>query len=693
MPTPAHAQPTQSKTRTGNLPGARRVRRPARARPAAAALVVLLAGLAVTASLTPVASARPLDPKPSEPRPPAAPQPDPARARAKQLAQATSAEDRAAAVRLLRTAGPDADAASLDDADLLMDEIALAPIAGDWLLDALGELMRTEPTRRERALKAMSSIRTQESLRRIGEQLEHASDARSIGQVCDALARLTGRSDLGQDPDRWRAFILPTCSMTEGQWRELLIESLARRVEGALAERSALETRLAQTVRARYQAAATTEDRTRQIVELMSDGLVPMRELGLRLALQELANARPLGPGIVRSACPLLEDPDPQVRRLAAQAVDVLGDPEAAPALVRALERETDPTVAPALLKGAARWPAPGMLPAVLHWVNGDDGARAAAFDAAVALLDRGVSIEPDQQRQLLKAASGSLAPAPPERLPSPAALRLLALRGEPAEQAAAAALLTHTDPSVRKRAGEGLAGLTQTLDALLAAARSDSELFAPAARSLIALSPTPEGFATLSTLSAPSPEALRQQQVLMANRLAPADLVAVARSTPDLELREALLARLMNEPLARVPGAGVMPRTTTDNADVVAGLLLLCQTRLTIRQPVSALKTLDALEPVRDSIDPARLVHLRGIALACVGRIDEARSLGLPVDGFVQALELSLDQPLAPQLLLLVEQTPAPQTTPELLTRIASARRTLESFVGPRTDQPMRRP
>lgn len=214
-------------------------------------------------------------------------------------------------------------------------------------------------------------------------------------------------------------------------------------------------------------------------------------------------------------------------------------------------------------------------------------------------------------------------------------------------------------------------------LDAIIAAAKSDAALFPMAAQAIANERPTAAGFRELASLPAPDPVQGRERLLALAAVLPHAELLRAARATTDLNLREAMLARLLREPLAvqRLPGS---PRTL--KPDVIAGLLNLVDTRIELGQPAGALAALDVLANAADRIDPSVLNDRRVLVLVWLNRLDEAGRIESDPAAWLDGVERSIGQPHAAAALAACQaRFPGPWSEP-----LADRLRTLSMRVLP---------
>lgn len=556
-------------------------------------------------------------------------------------ATADAATRSAAARRLLATDDPSTRAAvaailtsgeSGDARTALIREIRGIPSAPAWLLPPLAETaLSATGADRVAVIDAVGSIRTRDAVRLLLAHTEPAQPQPVRDAAFAALARLTGR-DLGPDAAAWRAWFEPVQWLPEAEWLRVLTEGLAQGMDRVTASRDRWLSRAVEAHRRLYVEETRAPERSAMLAALLRDETASLRRLGVELATREIANAKLLDTPVQQALVDLLRAAQPDLRRAAADLVYAAVPPETAEAaLSEALLTETDPTVAAALLRAMAARPSPRVRPVVLGWLARPGPAQRPAIDAAAAMLNSGMLVDPTSQEAVLEA----LRSTDLSELPG-SGLRLLALLGTEADRAAIASLLASPTPARRLQAAEALAAYGAFLPRILEAAKSDAGLFLTTSRAAAAASPTPEMFLTVSALPAPNEEARREGLLLIASRIDPRDLAAAAQRIEDLRLRELLLMPLLDVPLpAAPPGAAPAP----PEPSIVAGLLLLARTRLELRQPAAALAALEPLSTMGASIDP-QIDAVRCVALLWLNRVDEALELSAPASAWVEGLE-----------------------------------------------------
>jgi hypothetical protein len=594
-----------------------------------------------------------------------------------------------AARELARTDSPDVRAQVLEmfepasDADarrLLVTAAADVVTTDPWLVPALGGLIAgpapgspADETEQARAVSALGAIRARESAQVLVRVLCCAESAERRDAVQTALIRCTGHADVAPDCRAWTEWLSRAMLAPELDWMRTEAEAQAGRADALSRQLASTTARIVDVLRRSYIDPAGAEERAKLLMTWLGDDLPEVRRLGVELINRELANARQVDPKVARAALGLLADPVPDLRARAAELAFSLGPDGAGDAVCRALLSETDALVASSLLRAAARWPSPMITDVVLEWSELDAeaatraapgaarAARRAALEAAAA-LSASDKLSPAGASRIL----GVLRTLPDADLTG-AACTLLTRLGSDQDRARVVAMLK--SPTLKTPAADGLAADARGVPVLLAAAATDPALFTLCARAVTRWSPSAESFARVAGLPAPTPEAQRDGLLQLAAALDPDDLLAAARSSGDLSLREALLARLAAAPTTKRPwssgAAGADPA-------LAAGLLLLAQTRLDLGQPSGAIAALEALSAVPNSVDPSVRSSMLTVALLWLNRIDEAASTGSGPEAWIEGLRRAATQPHAREIVAAIRSRFGATLTHEQSARLA---------------------
>lgn len=259
----------------------------------------------------------------------------------------------------------------------------------------------------------------------------------------DALAKLTGLTDLGKDPAAWQRWWVRNGKLPTQRWLTMLMQNLSAQ-SADLNRRLAKRTeRLTQTYNNLYDA---TDEKGRGAIlqQMLADELIELRLLALSLIERRVLNAQTI-PDEVRVAMRRrLTDRDPAVRAKSATLLENVADTEAATRVIDLLLGENDPKVQSAYLALLARLPQrEAVNPALLLLQRPDVRAAAATFLVAAA-----------EQKLLTESQVDSALAVAREQLvgeaPEPAVIRLVGKLGGEPDQPRLVQLLNHEDAQVR---------------------------------------------------------------------------------------------------------------------------------------------------------------------------------------------------------------------------------------------------
>lgn len=444
----------------------------------------------------------------------------------------------------------------------------------------------------------------------------------------DALARLSGVLDLGDDVVKWRQWWARHRDLAEHEWQMRLIDHFARRALELREQQQWMQDKLVEVQRQLYRAMPPA-DRPEALVAMLGDRLEATRNLAMDLMGQRLVEPEQVGPELRQALMARLDDPSPPIRRRATLLLRDLSDEAAADAVARRLVigAEQDRSVLRAYLLLLARIPRRPAVDEALRFL-GDPELRdgAAAVLAAAAddhmLNDEQASVALKMVRQQLRG----------DRLPRPQVVALLGRIGDDRDWRRIAGWLDSDNDAVRESAAQTWARSSRSLQPL--AERAGDPVIQP----IVIVAATQRGNRgdTLLALIEHKPaqqqaaESWQRAVVAMAARVPPtAAIVAqrkLAQRDEPLALRDQLLTATID---AIAPGGGAA--RVHAHSKILADLLL---TRAAVRfddgDPQAALDdykrlaTLPTLEPDQQQ----RYHHDLLRARLEVGAIDEAFAL-----------------------------------------------------------------
>lgn len=523
---------------------------------------------------------------------------------------------------------------------LILEQIGAQAVAPTHLTASLAKLV----TRGDRvgllAAEGLGSIRTPAAARALIEAMNAESASRELVVACSrALRRMTGRLDLGQDSKGWAKWLAGVEFLPEAEWRRVLLEGVAGRADELAASRAMVLSRLVEARRREFLELPQGGPRRWELLAgLLVDDVPEVRQLAIELLKRELANGRVPDPIVVDSVADLLADGAAEIRAAAAELLSALAPPNAGALVADALVREREAMTAGALLQAAARWPSEQLRAPAMQWLKQGMPARRGAIEALAAMRRAELLPESPDTRAIAEV----LGTMRPEDL-SDAGVWLLMQLGEPEQRRVVAGWLAAPALDLRMRAAAALSSVQEGVVPLVEAARRDAALFDPAARALLEFQVTPEGFARLASLQAPTLEARVAALTRLADKIPLAPLMPVLRAVEPAGAREEVLTRRL----------GSAP---SSDPVVHAGLVLLAQTRLALGRPARAIEALDLIVVPEGETPPADGVAARCTALVWLDKLEAAEKLNAPASAWLDGLEQAIRLPHARAIVRAIE-------------------------------------
>ncbi|MDX2116077.1 MAG: hypothetical protein SFZ24_10745 [Planctomycetota bacterium] len=421
-----------------------------------------------------------------------------------------------------------------------------------------------------------------------------------------ALVRLTGRADLGREPERWRNWWADAGSWTTDQWQRRALAAHARNAESA----RLTSDRLVATYR-RLHAVTPEAERGALLAEMLRGEDVRVRRAALELIQLALVNAKPAPEGLADLVTAQLAESDAGTRADAAEVLELLAVPAAREPLVRALDVERDPRAAGAMLRALARQPDAVLSGIALGVARAQPLAREAACAAVLICMRQNLLAGDVRDAWTAELASADLTRA------GEAELRLAVRLGL---HQTVASLLASDDETAVQRAASALEATGAGAELLLSAAAERPALFAAAARAVRTHLPTAQGYAAAAALPAPTEPERAAALDAVRRALPPAELRVAASSAGTPAARAALLAHVAEPDFLLNPA---------DAPERIELAIMLARALLRTERGAETLALLDSLP---SSWQGPRLAALRLSALLCLARIDEADNLlGFP--------------------------------------------------------------
>lgn len=534
----------------------------------------------------------------------------------------------------------------------LLEALGAAPwVSVDLLPDLVGACGTSPASIKPALYDAVASIRERAAAEYLVSLLDIPSvDATLRRAAMNALAKQSGRADLGDDPAKWQAFLASV--PTEDAWRTATLRAFASGLDRQREQRSIVQSRLLETLRALH-LATPADKRWPLISSMVADPLTCVNLLGLELVSRELSAGNRPDASVGVQILALLRSPEPAIREQAAILVANLAPEGAEEAIRAALGIERVPATAAALLNAAARWPNARSELSVLRWVDpavwAQSGAlvRDASLDAAWALYRAGMLRSGAAADRVLDAVRAiKVADL------SGAGCRLRAELGDRSDLEAIVVLLGSKNQSQRLAAAESLVSSPEFLPRILAAAREDPLLLDIAVRGVLTLAPNVSNFAAVEEATRGVPDQRRAALTTVAAQLNEDEVLEASRLLrADPALREAVLATLAD------PRRIMAERTDPSRLAYTAEALVeLAELRIELGKFGEAITAIDALPEIQQLAPADRLRDLRATALIGGNRLDQARQLGAKADVWLRALELINNQPQAAQVASYIE-------------------------------------
>lgn len=514
---------------------------------------------------------------------------------------------------------------------LLLIAIAARPVTVPEFEQPLIDLVaRGDPSIRPQALHALASVGSWEAARVL---VNHAApfQAPEVSKAAfEALVRLTGRDDLGNDVEAWRRWLDDRSIMKPEEWQAELIRGITYRLD-RLSNQERDATAKAVDGFRRLFMVAPYQDKSPLLAELLLvDG--ELRNLAIELISRELAQGNQIGEVVGIAAIQLLEHEDPKVRAESARLIQTLSPPGAGIPVTDALVREVSPVAAAGLLNAAAKWPGVAVISPALRWLEFGAATRDSASKLLLALDTEGLLTSPVDRRRV----AAALRAAGPNRLTTEG-VRLIIRMGNDDDRDSVAGLLTNGQRDLQAAAATELSRRPEFFDRVIAAAERDPALYQSAVTAAINHRRTPDGYALVRRL-APNENARRSGVLAMARAMEPRHVLEVARvHETDPELRIAVLST--------VARAATTPEETRD---IDQAMILLAETNLELSRPENALTALASVSSTASQDDTTHSTELRTVALLWLNRIDEALDAGAGVDVWLSALDRIGNEPHA---------------------------------------------
>lgn len=489
-------------------------------------------------------------------------------------------------------------------------------------------------------LGPLGAIRTRESAAVLVRYSVEGKPRQVRDAAMAALARLSGREDIGPDAAAWRAWFERSKAMSEAEWSRSIADAFATQAKRSRVDRNAVVSRVVDLYR-KLHLSTQNKERSEFLAGILRDDIPEVRALGFELVGRELSAGLPQGGEIGEAAIGLLSHADTVTRTNAALLVNQLAPPGAEAPLLSALRTEQDPPATAAMLGALARYPTEHARPLIIERL-GEDGELGAAAQAACLSLARAGVLRTSDRRAVLEIMR-SLKPG----ALAPAGCHLLAMLGDETDREFLIAPLNSDSAPLRQAAAFALSPDPEMTDAIISAAANDPDLYPHAARAILLHRPTASGYFDLRALKGATPEAEREGRLLIIPAIPATDVWSIARQVTDATEIDDLLNSLVKP--ARVMSESV---SVAKARAMLAGGLRLARLRLDAGRADDCLAAIgavaDLLPPDTTSDAHVELLSMEVAALLLLDRAELAQSLDAPCSAWLDGLRRSLGKPHA---------------------------------------------
>jgi HEAT repeat protein len=205
------------------------------------------------------------------------------------------------------------------------------------------------------AVRAMGNLTDKESAGVLVEDLLRPDQGSAINDAAaDALARMTGLTEYGNDVGQWDQWWQRQQGKLPEQFRKERLEE--RSAEGARAVDTLkrLADQIVSHVDGVHRRLPTEQQREEYVLSCLKDKEAEFRRAGANLVIQKKQNGETITPPVIEQLRTLVGDSSADVRKLTAQAIEKINDPGAVKPILAQLQRERIPSVKAALIDAVA---------------------------------------------------------------------------------------------------------------------------------------------------------------------------------------------------------------------------------------------------------------------------------------------------------------------------------------------------
>lgn len=331
-------------------------------------------------------------------------------------------------------------------------------------------------SRRSDAARALGRLRTQAAAGKLIQLIDPAEPTLVRDAAFDALAVLTGTETRGDDRAAWLAWWEQTGALEPAGWYRRLLANFTRDVAQRTLGEEHLKLRLLESQGALYRTTAD-EDRPAVLTYMLGDPLLPIRQLGMDLAVARLLGDKPFDEPLRQTLRDRLTDPAAALRARAALLLRDLADESAASIAAErlALDREPATAAREAYLRLLSRLPQPEAAEPALRMLA-DPALRGEAAGALAASYDAGhlTTEQADLAADRVRATLDNN----PHREPEPQVVTLLGKVGAKADFERIARWVDSSNAAVKRAAAQSWADSDESLRLL--AERANDPTIAP---------------------------------------------------------------------------------------------------------------------------------------------------------------------------------------------------------------------
>lgn len=444
-----------------------------------------------------------------------------------------------------------------------------------------------------------------------------------------ALGILTALDHFDADRQAWDSWWAQNKGLWAKEWTQHLLDNFERRESRRRALDHQLEDKLLESQRALYKA-NTPQGRPGVLVYMLRDPLTPIRQLGMDLAGQRLADDLPFDEPLREALRGRLTDNIPSIRARAAEHLRDLSDDKAAVVVSERLgeEQEQVASVLSAYLQMMSRMPQALAVDPAIDLLS-DEALR----EDAAASLASAFDAELMKRSQVNRAAKLARRNVQDDQPPHPSVITLMGKVGNKDDWKRIALWVDHPNSAIKQASAQAWADSDRPLDFLadrVTVAEVQPILLAAAAR-------RGDQAYTLNILTTNRPqrdrnlEAWRQALIAMSSRV-PADAVLdTARHLSNIGESSSLQLAVLSAAIDR-PEDNALGQAERLELQLKRG-----ETRLDAGDASSALADFQSVATLADSLSDSQIERLgRGMINASlqVGQIDTAFSVARELFG-----------------------------------------------------------